>query len=59
MCKCKPMINMAETMLKNAAHLLARGLGEMRRSGSLPSNQACAKKNFEFNRSPMTSKIFD
>ena len=40
MCKCKPMINMAETMLKNEAHLLARGLGEMRKSGDLPSNQA-------------------
>ena len=45
MCKCKPMPNFAETMLKNAAHLLARGLGEMRKGGSLPANQASEKKH--------------
>ena len=35
-CNCKPMPNIPHTIVKNGAHMLAKGLANMKGSGNLP-----------------------
>ena len=35
-CNCKPMPNIPHTIIKNGAHMLAKGLADMKGAGNLP-----------------------